>query len=416
MTTVSMPVDAAAVAIEPRVIAWRRDFHAHPELGNREFRTSKIVAGHLRALGIEVTTGVAHTGVVGVLRGTRPGPCVALRADMDALPVAEEVDLPFASRVRTEYNKEDVGVMHACGHDAHTAILMGVAELLAQMRDQLAGTVKFIFQPAEEGPPEGEEGGAALMVKEGVLDSEPKPQAIFGLHVISPIPTGMIGIRPGPLMAAVDNFDITIEGRQTHAAMPWLGVDPIVAAAQVITGLQQIVSREVDLSEDPAVLTIGAIKGGVRENIIPDNVQMKGTIRTFNDRARSQVGRRLQEVATHIACGCGAKARVHFRTGYPVTVNHAALTKWSMSTLGRVAGEKNVLFVPKVLGGEDFSYFQQRIPGVFFFLGCTPHGRDPAGAAANHSPRFFVDEQALVLGVRALTQLTIDYLAAPPAL
>jgi amidohydrolase len=409
-------IDAAALAIEPRVIAWRRDLHANPELGNREFRTSKLVADHLRALGIEVTTGVAHTGVIGVLRGARPGPCIALRADMDALPVAEEVDLPFASKVRTDYNNENVGVMHACGHDAHTAILMGVAELLASMRADLAGIVKFIFQPAEEGAPEGEEGGAALMVKDGVLDTEPKPQAIFGLHVISPIPSGMIGIRPGPLMAAVDNFEIKIEGRQTHAAMPWLGVDPIVAAAQVITGLQSIVSREVDLSEDPAVLTIGAIKGGVRENIIPDDVQMKGTIRTFNDRARAQVGRRLQEVATNIACACGAKAHVKLRAGYPVTVNHNALTKWSMGTLGRVAGEKNVLFVPKVLGGEDFSYFQQRIPGVFFFLGCTPRDRDPASAAANHSPRFFVDETTLVLGVRAMTQLTIDYLAAPPSI
>ena len=371
------------------------------------------MADHLRRLGIEVTTGVAHTGVVGVLRGGRPGACVALRADMDALPVAEEVDLPFASKVRTNFAGEDVGVMHACGHDAHTAILMGVAEMLAEMRDELAGTVKFFFQPAEEGVPDGEEGGAEMMIAQGCL-ADPAPVAIFGLHVISPLPAGIVGIRPGALMAATDNFSITVHGRQTHGAMPWLGIDPIVAAAQVVTGLQSIVSRQTDITEDPAVVTVGSIKGGVRENIIPDDVHMKGTIRTFNDRAREDIGRRITATATHIACACGARADVKIRKGYPVTVNHPGLTKWAMPTLHRVAGQRNVMFVPKILGGEDFSYFQQQIPGVFYFIGCASAGKTEA--PANHSPRFFVDESALLLGMRTLGALVLDFLAAPPAL
>ena len=405
-------IDATLAA---QLIAWRRDFHAHPELSNREHRTAKIVADHLRGLGLDVKTEIAHTGVVAILSGARPGPCVALRADMDALPVAEEVDLPFASTVQTEYEGGKVGVMHACGHDAHTAILMAVASLLTGMRNDIAGTVKFIFQPAEEGAPRGERGGAALMIEAGVL-TNPVPAAIFGLHVLSPIPSGVIGVRIGALMAAVDNFDITIHGKQTHGAMPWLGVDPIVAAAHVVTGVQSIVSRQINITEDPAVLTIGTIRGGIRENIVPDSVAMKGTIRTFNEHARAEVATRLRDAATHIACGCGARAEVEIRTGYPVTVNHTALTKWSVPVLERVAGKKQVQFVPKVLGGEDFAYFQQQIPGLFFFVGCTPLDRDASQAAANHSPRFFVDESVLPLGVRALAALTLDFLAAPPAL
>jgi amidohydrolase len=286
-------VDERVHALTDKVVAWRRDLHQHPELGNREFRTSKVVAAHLQALGLEVSTGIAHTGVVGVLRGGRPGPVVALRADMDALPVEEQVDVPFASKARAEYDGCDVGVMHACGHDCHTAVLMGVAELFSGMRDLLPGTVKFIFQPAEEGAPEGEEGGAKLMVEQGVLDSEPRPQAIFGLHVTSQLNAGMIGYRPGPTMASSDKLDITVRGRQTHAAMPWLGADPIVASAHVIVGLQTVVSRQVDTVRQPAIVTIGAIHGGIRNNIIPDSVEMKGTIRSFDEDLRSEVHLRV---------------------------------------------------------------------------------------------------------------------------
>jgi amidohydrolase len=408
-------IDAAAPALEAKVIAWRRDFHANPELGNREHRTAAVVAEHLRRLGFdEVRTGVAHTGVVGLLRGARPGPVVALRADMDALPVAEEVDLPFASKVRTQWNGESVGVMHACGHDAHTAILMGVAELLAGLRAELGGSVKFIFQPAEELPPEGEEGGAKLMIEQGALEN-PVPQAIFGLHVTSRLPTGVIGYRPGPTMASADNLKITIEGRQTHGAMPWFGVDPIVTAAQVVLGLQTVVSRQLDLTHEPAVVTIGAIKGGVRENIIPDSVEMRGTIRSFDEAMRDDIHERVTTLAQAISRGSRAGCTVCIRKNYPVTVNDPRLTEAMRPTLQRVAGEQHLMLVPKVMGSEDFSFFQRIVPGLFFFLGVTPQGQDSASAAPNHSPRFFVDEAGLTLGVRALAHLAGDFLAAAPA-
>jgi amidohydrolase len=408
-------IDAAAPALEAKVIAWRRDFHANPELGNREHRTAAVVAEHLRRLGFdEVRTGVAHTGVVGLLRGARPGPVVALRADMDALPVAEEVDLPFASKVRTQWNGESVGVMHACGHDAHTAILMGVAELLAGLRAELGGSVKFIFQPAEELPPEGEEGGAKLMIEQGALEN-PVPQAIFGLHVTSRLPTGVIGYRPGPTMASADNLKITIEGRQTHGAMPWFGVDPIVTAAQVVLGLQTVVSRQLDLTHEPAVVTIGAIKGGVRENIIPDSVEMRGTIRSFDEAMRDDIHERVTTLAQAISRGSRAGCTVCIRKNYPVTVNDPRLTEAMRPTLQRVAGEQHLMLVPKVMGSEDFSFFQRIVPGLFFFLGVTPQGQDSASAAPNHSPRFFVDEAGLTLGVRALAHLACDFLAAAPA-
>ena len=318
MTTANHPatpslaalIDAAAQAAEARVIAWRRDFHANPELGNREFRTAGIVADHLRALGFDaVQTGVAHTGVVGLLVGGLPGSVVALRADMDALPVAEEVDLPFASKVRTEWNGETVGVMHACGHDAHVAILMGVAEVLAGQRAQLRGSVKFLFQPAEELPPEGEDGGAKMMVAEGAMDN-PRPAAVFGLHVTSLLPVGVIGYRPGPVMASADNLKITVHGRQTHGAMPWLGVDPIVTSAQVILGLQTVVSRQVDLTQEPAVVTIGTIRGGLRENIIPDSVEMRGTIRSFDEAMRDDIHERVTTLAEAISRGSRAGCTV----------------------------------------------------------------------------------------------------------
>lgn len=403
-------IDAAAHAAEARVIAWRRDFHAHPELGNREFRTAGIVAEHLRALGFdEVRTGVAHTGVVGLLKGALPGPVVALRADMDALPVAEEVDLPFASKVKAEWNGDQVGVMHACGHDAHTAILMGVAEVLASQRGALRGTVKFIFQPAEELPPEGEEGGAKMMVEEGAMDN-PRSAAIFGLHVTSRLPLNVVGYRPGPTMASADNLKITVRGSQTHGAMPWAGVDPIVTAAQVVLGLQTVVSRQVDLTREPAVVTIGTIHGGLRENIIPDSVEMRGTIRTFDEEMRDDIHERVTYLAEAISRSARAGCTVCIKKNYPVTVNDPALTEAMRPTLARVAGPNRLALVPKVTGSEDFSFFQRVVPGLFIFLGVTPEEKDVSKAAPNHSPRFFVDERCLVTGVRALSHLAADFL------
>jgi amidohydrolase len=409
-SSVAALIDAAAKAVEAKVIAWRRDLHANPELGNREFRTAAVVADHLRALGLdEVRTGVAHTGVVGLLKGALPGPVVALRADMDGLPVTEEVDLPFASKVKTQWNGETVGVMHACGHDCHVSILMGVAEILAGLRAQLRGSVKFIFQPAEEMPPEGENGGAKMMIEEGALQN-PLPQAIFGLHVTSRLPLGMVGYRPGPTMASSDKLKITVHGRQTHGAAPWLGVDPIVTAAQVVLGLQTVVSRGLDLTHEPAVVTIGAIKGGVRENIIPDSVEMRGTIRTFDEAMRDDVHERVTTMAEAISRGSRAGCTVCIDKNYPVTVNDPALTHAMVPTLQRVAGPQGLLLVNKVTGSEDFSFFQRLVPGLFFFIGVTPPGSDPAKAPSNHSPRFFADERALILGVRALAHVACDFL------
>jgi amidohydrolase len=409
-SSIAARIDEAAKAAEARVIAWRRDFHANPELGNREFRTSAIVAEHLKQLGLdEVRTGVAHTGIVALLKGALPGPVVALRADMDALPVAEEVDLPFASKVRTQWNGEEVGVMHACGHDTHTAILMGVAEVLTGLRAKLCGSVKFIFQPAEEMPPEGEEGGAKMMVEQGALEN-PVPQAIFGLHVTSRQNVGKIGYRPGPAMASADSLKISVHGRQTHGAMPWYGVDPIVTAAQVVLGLQTVVSRQIDLTREPAVVTIGSIKGGVRENIIPDSVEMRGTIRTFDEEMRDDIHERVTTLAEAIGRGSRATCTVCIDKKYPVTVNDPVLTEAMVPTLARVAGAGNLQFVPKVMGSEDFSFFQRVAPGLFIFLGGVPAGQDATQVAPNHSPRFYVDEGCLVLGVRALAHLTCDYL------
>jgi amidohydrolase len=409
-SALSAKIDAAAAALEATVIAWRRDLHAHPELGNREFRTAGIVEAHLRALGFdEVRTGVAHTGVVGLLVGGLPGPTVALRADMDALPVTEQVDLPFASKQRAQWNGEEVGVMHACGHDCHVAILMGVAQILAGLRAQVRGKVKFIFQPAEEMPPEGEDGGAKMMIAEGALQN-PVPQAIFGLHVTSRLPVGLIGYRPGPTMASSDKLKITVHGRQTHGAAPWLGVDPIVTAAQVVLGLQTIVSRGLDIAREPAVVTIGAIRGGVRENIIPDSVEMRGTIRAFDEGMRDDIHERVTTLAEAVARGSRAGCTVCIDKNYPVTVNDPALTAAMLSTLQRVAGAEQVLLVPKVTGSEDFSYYQRLVPGLFYFVGTVPAGEDPAQAPSNHSPRFSVDEAALLVGLRTLTHLACDFL------
>lgn len=398
-------IERLAAQVNPRVVAWRRDFHQHPELGNREFRTAEKVAEHLRSLGMEVRTGVAHTGVVGVLRGGRPGPTVALRADMDALPVTEMVDLPFASKVRAEYNGQEVGVMHACGHDNHVAILMGAAEVLASVKDRLPGNVLFVFQPAEEGPPEGEEGGADLMLREGVF-ADPRPEAIFGLHVW-PSPVGTLTYRPMGAMAASDNLYIKIVGRQTHGALPWGGVDPIVVASQVVLGLQTVISRQTDLTRAPAVVTVGSIRGGVRGNIIPDSVVLVGTIRTFDEEMQDEVHARVRRTAEQIAAAGGAEAVVRIAKGYPVTFNDPDVTRWAIPTLEAAAGAGAVSEGRAITGAEDFSLYQKEVPGLFFFLGITPEG---GAYVPNHSPHFYADEMALPVGVRALAGLAADYL------
>ncbi|MCY7315026.1 MAG: amidohydrolase [Rubrivivax sp.] len=414
-SSIAQAIDAAATALQARVITWRHDIHQHPELGNREFRTAALVAEHLRGLGLDdVRTGVAHTGVVAVLRGALPGPVVALRADMDALPVVEEVDVPYASKARGQWNGQDVGVMHACGHDCHVAILMGVAQVLASLRGQLRGSVKFIFQPAEELPPDGEDGGAKMMIAEGALQA-PTPRAIFGLHVTSRLPTGFIGYRPGPTMASSDTLRITVLGRQTHGAVPWAGVDPIVTAAQVLLGLQTVVSRGIDLTEEPAVVTVGTIHGGVRENIIPDRVEMRGTIRTFNEQMRDDIHERVTTLAEAVSRGSRAGCQVCIDRKYPVTVNDPALTEAMLPTLQRSAGTDHVMLVPKVTGSEDFSFFQRVVPGLFIFLGVTPPGTDPKLAPPNHSPRFAADDAGLLLGVRTMAHLACDYLEAAGA-
>ncbi|MGE3274868.1 MAG: amidohydrolase [Vicinamibacterales bacterium] len=402
-------IDQIVTETMPQVVEWRRDFHKNPELGNREFRTSKIIAETLERLGYTVETGVARTGVVAVLKGGKPGPVVGLRADMDALPVTEQVDLPFKSTVTTEWQGQEVGVMHACGHDNHMAMLLGAATVFARLRDQLPGTIKLIFQPAEEGPPAGESpAGAELMVKEGALKS-PDVDAMFGLHVF-PMHAGEIQYRSGPLMASVDSFTLTVTGRQTHGAVPWGGVDPIVTGAQIVTGLQTIVSRSVNITEAPAVVTIGRFSGGVRPNIIPDKVEMEGTVRAFSEEVRRDIHRRIREIATKYAEAAGATATVEFGLGYPVTVNDPELTAEMVPTLRRVAGADNVSVGPLTGTAEDFSFFQQQVPGMFFFLGVTPRDKDVATAAMNHSPLFFADESALPVGVRALSNLAIDYM------
>jgi amidohydrolase len=410
-TRLGAEIDRRSAQVAGKVLAWRRDIHEHPELSNRETRTAELVANHLRSLGMEVRTGVAHTGVIGVLRGGKPGPVVALRADMDALPVTEEVDLPFASKVRTTYNGQDVGVMHACGHDTHTAMLMGVAEVLAGMRADLPGTVKFIFQPAEEGAPAGERGGAELMIEEGALD-DPKPSAIFGLHVL-PFPAGEIRYRAGGIMASADGLRIVVRGRQTHGGQPWNGIDPIVVASQIVLGLQTITSRQVDLTAGAAVITVGAINGGIRSNIIPDSVVMLGTIRTFDTAVRNDIHQRVRRTAESIAQSAGATAQVVIDTSTAVTYNDPALMEQTLPALRAAAGANHVALAQPVTPAEDFSRYQQRIPGVFFFLGITPPGTDSSKVAPNHSPHFFVDEAALPVGVRALAGVAVDYLSRP---
>ncbi|MBA3562734.1 MAG: amidohydrolase [Gammaproteobacteria bacterium] len=406
-------LEQRAAQIEDEVIAWRRDFHQHPELSNREFRTAKVIAAELGDMGMQVDTGIAHTGVVAILEGGEPGPVVALRADMDALPVTEKLELPFASKATGEYRGEETGVMHACGHDAHMAILLGVARNLSAERERLPGTVMFIFQPAEEGAPEGEEGGARLMLEEGLFE-ELKPDAIFGLHVWSSLPAGVLGYRPGPAMASSDQFRLVVHGRQTHGSKPWAGIDPIVVAAQIVLGLQTIESRQVDVTSNPSVLSVGRIAGGIRNNIIPDEVEMLGTVRSFDEDMRKDIHRRIERTAVHIAESAGATVEVDITLGYPVTVNDPELTAQTLDALREAAGSDNVRKMSLITGAEDFSYFQQRIPGFYFFLGVTSEDTDPLAAPANHSPLFSIDESALVTGVRALTKAALAYMSAPP--
>ena len=399
-------------SLQSQVVAWRRDFHEHPELGNREVRTSGIVADYLRSLGLEVKTGIATTGVVGILKGGKPGPVIALRSDMDALPVTERTPVPFASKVTTTYNGNQVGVMHACGHDSHMAMLMGVAKILSSMKSELHGTVKFIFQPAEEGVPAGEVGGAEEMVKEGVMEN-PKVDVVFGMHIFSFMPVGTITYHSGGAMAGVNDMKIVVTGKSSHGAQPWSGVDPIVVSAQIINNLQTIVSRNVNLAQNPAVVTIGAIKGGNRSNIIPEKVEMLGTLRTFSAKDEQLLIARVKQIVTKTAEaeGATAEATIPYESHYPVTYNNPQLTAQMLPTLQGVVGADNLIAGPALTGSEDFSFFANKAPGFFIFLGGMPKGGDAATTPVNHSPDFFIDESAFPLGVKAMCNLTLDYMA-----
>ena len=407
--TLSQHISDAALRIEDRVIAWRRDIHQNPELSYQETRTAAMAAEHLRKLGYEVRTGVGITGVVGTLKGDKPGGVVALRADMDALPVEERTDVPFASKATAQYLGQTVPVMHACGHDCHVAILMGVAEILAGMKAEIPGTVRLIFQPNEEGSNDGRPSGAKAMIADGAM-ANPAPSAVFGLHVTSGVRSGVIALRPGGLMASADRLKIDVEGRQTHGSMPWRGIDPVVTSAQIILALQTIVSRQLDPTVTPAVISVSTIHGGVRNNILPDSVAMEGTIRTHDEGVRADIWKRIDKTATAIAEAAGAKAKVTVFQGVPVTYNDPGLTDWGTGSLKDGLDTQRVTESRPTMGAEDFSYLAQVVPGMFFFLGITPPEGDPRGAPANHSPLFYVDEPALKYGVRALAYLAVDYL------
>ena len=403
-TDIRAAIDVAADKIEPQTIAWRRDFHEHPELGNREFRTSKIIADYLRSLGLEVHEGVGKTGVVGILRGAYPGPVIGLRADMDALPLIERTPVPFASKVKTTYNGQEVGVMHACGHDSHIAIMMSVAEILAGMKQQLHGTVKFIFQPAEEGPPNGEEGGAALMIKEGVLDN-PKVDVVFGLHIWSSVEVGKIKYRSEGAMAASDWFTIKVHGKGSHGSQPWAGIDPVVVSAQIIEGLQTIVSRQTELTKDAVVISICVINGGVRSNIIPEEVEMTGTIRTLDTAMQNEIHERMRRTVTKIAESAGATADITINKKTLITYNDPALVKKMLPSLQNTAGDENVQWMDAMTGSEDFSFFGAKVPSFFFFLGGMKKGQDPKTAFPHHTADFYIDETGFKLGVKAFCNL-----------
>lgn len=404
-------IDQLADRVESKVIEWRREIHQNPELSNREFKTQKLIAAHLRSLGIEVQTDIAHTGVKGVLRGGKPGPVVALRADMDGLPVKERVELPFASKVKSTYLGKEVGVMHACGHDTHVAILMGVAEILTNIKDQLKGTIVFIFQPAEEGAPPGEEGGAKLMIKEGVLEN-PTVDVAFGLHISSGLEVGKIRYKPGGAMAAADRFVIKVKGKQAHGSRPWSGVDPIVVGSQIVMGLQTIISRQTELTKEAAVITVGKFTAGVRNNIIPEEAELVGTIRTLDVEMQDIIHEKIRKTATLIAEAGGATAEVDIQIGYPVTYNNPDLTRKMLPTLFETAGEDNVLVSLPITGAEDFSFYAEKVPGLFFFLGGMEKDQDPLTAPGHHTPDFYVSEDGLKLGVRSLCNLALDYMEA----
>jgi amidohydrolase len=405
-------INSLSEALSGQVVEWRRDFHQNPELSNREFRTAGIVSEHLSSLGMEVRTGVAHTGVVGILRGSRPGPVVLLRADMDGLPVPERNDLPFRSTARAEYNGAEVPVMHACGHDAHVAILMGVAQVLADLRDELPGTVKFVFQPAEEGAPKGEEGGAELMVAQGILQ-DPPVDAAFALHISATQATGHIGHAAGPRYASVDDFMIAVNGVQAHGASPWMGVDSVIVAAQIVNALQTIVSRNLELTEQPGIVTVGSIHGGVRSNIIPERVEMIGTIRALDDGMRELIHRRVREIAEGVATSMGATAEVQipWSTSYPITYNDPELAAEMLPVLQAVAGPDRVEPVKPVTGAEDFSFIANEVPSLYISLGGRPADRSAGDVAAHHTPEFFVDESGFDLGVRAMSAMAWHYLS-----
>ncbi|MFD1161860.1 amidohydrolase [Hwangdonia seohaensis] len=395
------------IDIEEKVIEWRRHFHENPELSNREFKTAETIANHLKSLGLEVKTGVAHTGVVAILKGNKPGKVIALRADIDGLPVTERNDLAFKSEVKTTFLNTETGVMHACGHDTHTAILMGVAEILSKNKDKIKGTVKFIFQPAEEGPPPGEEGGAKLMIKEGVLEN-PKVDAIFGLHIRSNYEVGTIHYKKGGIMASVERFVINVKGKQTHGGRPWQGVDPILISAKIIDGLQTIISRESKLVDEAAVITVGKITAGTRFNIIPETAELIGTVRTLDPQMREHIEKRITEMVTTLAKAYGGEATIDFQNFTAITYNDADLVDKMLPTLQRVAGTENVRLRKATTGGEDFSYYQEIVPGFYFFLG----GMTPGNTEAfpHHTPDFKIDESGLLLGVKTLTNITFDFL------
>lgn len=405
-------IDQQAKEMESKVIEWRRHLHQYPELSNRETKTAAYVAEHLKTLGIEIQTGVAKTGVVGLLKGGKPGPVIALRADMDALPVTERNSLAFASKERTTFNGQETGVMHACGHDSHVAILMAVAEVLSKNKSELKGTVKFIFQPAEEGPPAGEEGGAGLMVKEGVLEN-PKVDVIFGMHIQSISPLGRITYRPAGLMAASDWFSIKVKGKQSHGAAPWMGTDPIVVSSQIILGLQTIVSRQTDLTKEAAVITVGRMQAGVRENIIPEEAFMAGTIRTLDADMQKLIHEKIKLTATNIAESAGATAEVIIENKTPVTYNDIPLTEKMVASLQKAAGAENVVRINAVTGAEDFAFFQQKVPGFFFFVGAMPPDQDPNKVPAHHTPDFMIDERGFITGLKAMLNVTLDYMYMP---
>ncbi len=402
-------LDQQAKELETKVIEWRRTIHQNPELSNREIKTGAMVAEHLKALGLKVQTGVAMTGVVGLLETGKPGPVIGLRADMDALPVTERNSLPFASKVRTTFNGQETGVMHACGHDSHVAILMAVAEILAKNKKDMKGTIKFIFQPAEEGSPAGEEGGADLMVKEGVLDN-PKVDVIFGMHIQSISPLGKITYRPAGLMAASDWFSVKVKGKQSHGSAPWMGVDPIVVSAQIISGLQTIISRQTELTKEAAVITVGRIQSGIRENIIPEEAFFAGTIRTLDESMQDKIHEKIKLTATKIAESAGATAEVTIEKKTPVTYNDPSLTTKMIPSLKKAAGDGNVVEIHAVTGAEDFAFYQKKVPGLFFFVGAMPANQDPSVVPAHHTPDFMLNEDGFITGLKAMLNVTVDYM------